>query len=314
MDDPIEAFTSITGQSEAVARQYLGMTDNNYEQAIGLFFEAPELAASQNNTLNKARHRYLLLPDHKDLQTVPRKIHLEYDEDSDAATAAAIARAAELEDDAAMARRMQEEFYAGGDASGGLDADGMRLRSQARAAADGGPGQRRIFNQRAVPSIWDASNEGLAQAAGGASEGSSKHARLAELFRPPFDLMYKLSWIRLATREKRMQSGFWSTYKIILFSTTKNWRAGQGLVRTSRTKACRVSHATGRVFGPIQSRSFQEKPVARRKPEKPKSIDVDRLTEQEMLDLALQNSLANNGTTGPRLMTQMIYKELRRCR
>lgn len=34
-------------------------------------------------------------------------------------------------------------------------------------------------------------------------------------------------------------------------------------------------------------------PVARRKPEKPKAVDVDRLTEQEMLDLALQNSLAN---------------------
>jgi hypothetical protein len=30
------------------------------------------------------------------------------------------------------------------------------------------------------------------------------------------------------------------------------------------------------------------------------SIDVDRLTEEEMLDLALQNSLANNGAVGPK--------------
>lgn len=37
----------------------------------------------------------------------------------------------------------------------------------------------------------------------------------------------------------------------------------------------------------------KKNPVARRKPEKPKAMDVDRLTEQEMLDLALQNSLAN---------------------
>ena len=41
-------------------------------------------------------------------------------------------------------------------------------------------------------------------------------------------------------------------------------------------------------------------PVARRKPEKAKSLDVTRLTEEEMLDLALQNSLAANGGTGPK--------------
>lgn len=40
-------------------------------------------------------------------------------------------------------------------------------------------------------------------------------------------------------------------------------------------------------------------PVARRKAEKPKAFDVDRLTEEEMLDLALQNSL-NNGSPGPK--------------
>jgi UBX domain-containing protein 7 len=44
----------------------------------------------------------------------------------------------------------------------------------------------------------------------------------------------------------------------------------------------------------------KKNPVAKRKPEKAKSIDVDRLTEEEMLDLALQNSLANNGTAGPK--------------
>ena len=43
----------------------------------------------------------------------------------------------------------------------------------------------------------------------------------------------------------------------------------------------------------------KKNPVAKRKPEKPKAVDVDRLTEQEMLDLALQNSLANEHQ-GPR--------------
>lgn len=44
----------------------------------------------------------------------------------------------------------------------------------------------------------------------------------------------------------------------------------------------------------------KKNPVARRKPEKSKSLDVDRLTEEEMLDLALQNSLANNETAAPK--------------
>ena len=46
--------------------------------------------------------------------------------------------------------------------------------------------------------------------------------------------------------------------------------------------------------------STKKNPVAKRKPEKPKALDVDRLTEDEMLDLALQNSLANSETTGPK--------------
>lgn len=46
----------------------------------------------------------------------------------------------------------------------------------------------------------------------------------------------------------------------------------------------------------------KKNPVAKRKLEKPKSVDVDRLTEQEMLDLALQNSLATTGEPGPKEM------------
>jgi UBX domain-containing protein 7 len=44
----------------------------------------------------------------------------------------------------------------------------------------------------------------------------------------------------------------------------------------------------------------KKNPVAKRKPEKAKSINVDRLTEEEMLDLALQNSLANTAASGPK--------------
>ncbi|RAL63102.1 hypothetical protein DID88_004186 [Monilinia fructigena] len=371
MDDPVDAFTSITGQSEAVARQYLGMTDNNYEQAIGLFFEAPELAASQSNTPQQA-------PPQIPTSTRPQRstnratedssgvVHLDSDDDmevdqdnsdgdSDAATAAAIARAAELEDDAAMARRMQEEFYAGGDASGGLDADGvrapiarttetlvgypggwdgddahdavleqMRLRSQAREAADGGSGRRRIFNQRAVSSIWDESNEGLAQAPGGASAGSSKHARLAELFRPPFDLMYKSSWD--SARDEGKENAKWILVNIqdnsifdcqslnrdiwkhagikdlvkenfIFMQYSKDDpRGNQYIQYYFPQKDSEAAYPHIAIVDPRTGEQLRDE----RKPEKPKSIDVERLTEQEMLDLALQNSLANNETTGPK--------------
>jgi len=42
----------------------------------------------------------------------------------------------------------------------------------------------------------------------------------------------------------------------------------------------------------------KKNPVAKRKAEKSASVDVERLTEQQMLDLALQNSLASNGDPG----------------
>jgi len=40
-------------------------------------------------------------------------------------------------------------------------------------------------------------------------------------------------------------------------------------------------------------------PVAKRKPEKPAALDVDKMTEEQMLDLAMQNSL-DNGHAGPK--------------
>lgn len=39
-------------------------------------------------------------------------------------------------------------------------------------------------------------------------------------------------------------------------------------------------------------------PIAKRKPEQKRELNVDRMTEEEMLEMAMQNSLANNG--GPR--------------
>ncbi|KAF7929363.1 uncharacterized protein EAE98_005281 [Botrytis deweyae] len=406
MDDPVEAFTSITGQSEAVARVYLGMTDNNHEQAIGLFFEAPELA-SQNAASQQA-------PPQIPTSTRPQRstnraqqnasgvVDLDSDDDmevdddnsdgdSETATAAAIARAAEVEDDAAMARRMQEELYSGGDASGGFDAEGvrapiarttetlvggpggwdgddalqsevleqMRLRAQrqTRAAAGGGSARTGIPGGRVAPSIWDQENEDTARAVSGA-EGTSKSARLAELFRPPFDLMYKLPWD--SARDEGKENGKWILVNIqdnsifdcqslnrdiwkdpgvrdvvkenfIFMQYSKDDPRGSQYIQyyfpqkdseAAYPHIAIVDPRTGEQVkvwsGPpvpkpaeflMQLVEFLDRysldlskknPVARRKQEKTSTVDVNKLTEEEMLNLAMQNSLANNGTTGPK--------------
>lgn len=46
-------------------------------------------------------------------------------------------------------------------------------------------------------------------------------------------------------------------------------------------------------------KAFARNPVAQRKPEK-KKVDVERMTEEEMLEMALQNSLANGASNGSR--------------
>jgi len=58
-----------------------------------------------------------------------------------------------------------------------------------------------IFNQATAPSIWNDANgrsgshrDQLAQATGGASEASSRSNLLAEMYRPPFELMSRLPW------------------------------------------------------------------------------------------------------------------------
>src|SRR5450756_1561470 len=45
MEDAVDHFMAFTGAGTDVARRYLGLTENNSEQAIQLFFDSPELAS-----------------------------------------------------------------------------------------------------------------------------------------------------------------------------------------------------------------------------------------------------------------------------
>ncbi|PQE08766.1 UBX domain-containing protein [Rutstroemia sp. NJR-2017a BVV2] len=410
MDEAIAAFTSFTGQTEDVARRYLGMTDNNPEQAVSLFFEAPDLGGSNDNAPQQSATAGPTSTRPVPSSTRPREdsdgvVHLDSDdddmdmgddnfgeEDNAAAQAAALARAADVEDDEAMARRMQEELYAGADSSGGFDADGVRapiarttetlvggpggweaddmhdtvleqIRARAQGRAASGSARAGIFNQRTAPSIWDqdvsegAHRQGLAEATGGQSESSSKNARLAELFRPPFELMCRLPWD--AARDQGKEEGKWILVNIqdnsifdcqqlnrdiwknpgirdvvkenfIFMQYSKDDPRGNQYVQyyfplkdsdAAYPHIAIVDPRTGeqvKVWSgppPPQPAEFlmqlvefldrysldlsKKNPVARRKPEKSKSVDIERLTEQEMLDLAMQNSLANSGS-GPK--------------
>ncbi|OWP05814.1 hypothetical protein B2J93_932 [Marssonina coronariae] len=405
-DEAIEHFMGFTGASAEVARRYLGLTENNTEQAIQLFWDAPDLASGGDQDSQ---------PPHPPIPTATRpQVHhdaeastktgstnsneenlmdMDNDEDDDVNRAAAVGRAAEIDDDEALARRIQEEMYAGGDASGGFDADGVRApigrttetlvggpgvgyhgrddqmeaalqQMQHMRRAQGRPPRLGVFNQAPVPSIWDeaadptARREGLAQATGGASESSSKNARLAELFRPPFELMHQLPWD--AARDKAKEDAKWILVNVqdpsffdcqqlnrdiwkhqgikelvkenfIFIQYSKDDPRGSQYVQyyfplrdsdSAYPHIAIVDPRTGEQVkvwsGPpvpnageflMQLVEFLDRysldltkknPVAKRKQEKAKAVDVDRLTEEEMLDLALQNSLAHNGTHGPK--------------
>jgi len=399
MEESIDHFVAFTGATTEVARRYLGLTENHTEQAIQLFFDSPDLASGVDqipqaaappvptNTRPQIGAQRAAPADSDDEDLMD----MDYNDGSDdeATRAAAIGRAAEIEDDEAMARRMQEEMYAGGDASGGFDADGVRAPIGRRTetlvggpdadwapddmqaavlqqmrARQSRPSRLGVFNQAPVPSIWEenadpaARREGLARATGGASESSSKNARLAELFRPPFELMLQVPWD--TARDKAKEDGKWILVNVqdpsffdcqqlnrdiwkhegikelvkenfIFIQYSKDDPRGAQYVQyyfplkdsdSAYPHIAIVDPRTGEQVkvwsGPpvppagdflMQLVEFLDRysldvtkknPVAKRKPEKSKSIDVDRLTEEEMLDLALKNSLANNGSPGPK--------------
>lgn len=225
-------------------------------------------------------------------------------------------------------------------------------------------GRPGVFNQRPVASIWDESADatarrhGLAEATGGASEASSKAARLAELFRPPFELMNQIPWDD--ARDKGKEEAKWILINVqdpsifdcqqlnrdiwkhegirelvkenfIFMQYSKDDQRGSQYIQyyfqakdsqAAYPHIAIVDPRTGEQVkvwsGPpvpnageflMQLVEFLDRysldvtkknPVAKRKPEKAKSIDVDRLTEEEMLDMALQNSLANTASPGPK--------------
>lgn len=141
--------SSITGATVQVARHFLNMTDGDVQQAIQLFFDSPDLSSGIGQDS-------LAAPTMQSSQTQRRRVsigrtdsagvvHIDSDEDGMAmdgdddldhgfADARSISpprgetsgHGVGYEADEALARRMQEEFYAGEDMAGYYDAQGVR--------------------------------------------------------------------------------------------------------------------------------------------------------------------------------------------
>ncbi|OBT48712.1 hypothetical protein VE00_00795 [Pseudogymnoascus sp. WSF 3629] len=413
MDDAVGDFCAITGATPQVARHFLNLSDSNPNQAIQLFFDSPELASAANEESQQipaapaASSRPPARSTSGGREDEHGVVHLDSDSDDNvmdetdddlietshtppAPPSTTAPQNSAYEDDEAMARRLQEEMYAGGDVGGDFDADGVRAplarttETLVGPGADWGPedmqsnalqqlrqraamarprGRPSVFNQYASSSsIWEntdagpaAHREGLAAATGGQSETSTKAARLAELFRPPFELISRLSWddardlgkeeekwilvniqdsavfdCQALNRDIWKHEGIKETVKenFIFMQYSKDDPAGQQYIQyyfqqhedqNAYPHIAIVDPRTGEQLkvwsGPPAPKSMDflmqlhefldrysldvtvKNPVARRKAEKPPSMEVEKLTEQQMMDLALQNSLSNGADT-----------------
>ena len=119
-DAAVAQFTEITGASPQVASQYLQITDNNLESAMQLYFENDGAAlqipdSEQQQQQSSSRQRSTGYEDEDGV------VHLDSDDETPSAQQGA--RGNTFDDDMEMARRLQEEMYAEGDAS---RSDGVR--------------------------------------------------------------------------------------------------------------------------------------------------------------------------------------------
>ncbi|CAN9400199.1 unnamed protein product [Alternaria sp. RS040] len=395
-EENVANFCGITSCSPEQAAQYLRLTDGNLEQAIQLFFDSPGLADAP---AAPSQHSAAA-------SSAQNPINIDSDDDMDFDSApqgnAPSTRAQPgVEDDEAMARRLQEEMYGGG-AAGGAGNDEIRAPIERRVETLVGPGsnwgpaddeedldamvqeqlaRRRtgmpqtsyiqfsdfadpsdegragIFNQHTThTNVWDNTTDSstrrreLATATGGASEQSSKMNMLAELFRPPFEIMYQGSWEKARDMGKdeekwllvniqdpaifdcqRLNRDIWKNDDIkatvrenfIFMQYAKDDQRGQQYMNYyfhARDSSDAYPHIaivdprTGEQVkvwsGPpipepvefhAQLHEFLDRyslnvnaknPVAKRKSESKKK-DVGRMTEEEMLEMALQNSMDN---------------------
>ncbi|WPH03810.1 ubx domain-containing protein 2 [Acrodontium crateriforme] len=222
MDEQVSLFCAVTAATPEQAQRFITLADGNVDQAVELFFSNPDLGSSTNASASQPAAR---TEDHITID--------DEDEDDVQIMGSRPTGGPSTEDDEAMARRLQEEMYGGGGREAGgnaMDVDEVRapmarttetlvgpssdwrsdpgamnaaiFDQMQRRGGRGGRAAPGIFNQRNAPSIWaqddpsdpEAHRRALSRATGGASDQTAKSNLLAELFRPPFDLISSLSF------------------------------------------------------------------------------------------------------------------------
>ncbi|KIW01768.1 uncharacterized protein PV09_06940 [Verruconis gallopava] len=324
-------------------------------------------------------------------------IHIDSDEDEmdfDNESSAPHRQQPNTEDDEAIARRLQEEMYGsasrdtetvrapisrttetlvgpesmmyGGVYGGGDDEDVEAMIAQqmaarqARQAARSRPG---IFNQRDTQSaVWDSDPEqrarNLAYATGGQSTQSSRAQSLAEIYRPPFEIISRLSWDQARSegrqekkwllvnvqdpsifdcqmlnrdlwKDERVAAVIRESFVFLQYLRTDprsdgyiqyyfahsvdnpdayphiaivDPRTGEQMKIWSGRPVPKADDFVEALYNFLDRYSLdvaKKNPVAKRKAEQPKVFDIDRMTEDEMLQMAMQQSLANGGSGTP---------------
>ncbi|CAJ0549759.1 Ff.00g033720.m01.CDS01 [Fusarium sp. VM40] len=301
-------------------------------------------------------------------------------DDNDRAVAAQAAALAQEEEDMAMAKRLQEELYQGNQGSGsGVNPDDVRApiaRTTETLVAPGWGGgenddgmeaafleqlrQRRRANppNRAggpfSQQIWADPERRSTQPA----ENGAHARRLEDLFRPPYDLMARMSWDEARTLGKEdkkwimvnlqdmndfncqaLNRDIWKDQDVkdlvaenfIFLQYDKQFPDAEEFVNfyfpnqthenpdnyphvsiiDPRTGE-QVKVWTGRPFPSAQDfhaelaefldryslAANSKNPVAKSTARKPQRVDVERMTEDEMLEMALKNSLEGASGSG----------------
>ncbi|RDA88671.1 hypothetical protein CP532_4029 [Ophiocordyceps camponoti-leonardi (nom. inval.)] len=230
MDESISTFVSITGASADVARGFVQLAGGDFERAVGLYFENPDLVSGVGAGISESSNPPPLPTSERPRlgrQDSTGVIHIsdddegamhiddDYDEEDD--DRAGTTRALQEEEDAAMAKRLQEELYQGGQ---GND-DGVRApiarTTETLIAPDpawGGDDEdmssaflEEMRRRRAPPprsggpfgqGIWGDGSGG----ASSTTENGSHARRLEDLFRPPYELMTRAPWDEARTLGK----------------------------------------------------------------------------------------------------------------
>ncbi|RFU77197.1 hypothetical protein TARUN_5038 [Trichoderma arundinaceum] len=394
MEENIHHFVGITGASIDVARGFLEITGGDYQRAIELYFESPDLVGAGVSSNSAAASTSRSAPPRRvniGREDASGVIHINSDDDVDdedadmqfnddgfdddddeRAAAAQAAALAQEEEDAAMAKRLQEELYqesgnAGGDVRAPIarttetlvapdpswgEQESSAILEQLRRRRQMPPPTRGPFGHR----IW---GDDTSRAGPAAELNTSAHARrLEDLFRPPYELMNRLSWDEARTLGKEdkkwimvnlqdmsdfncqmLNRDIWKDRAVvdlvkenfIFLQLDKDFPDAEEYItfyfpnRTHENPdnyphVSIVDPRTGEQVKVWSGRPFpsaiefhaevaefldryslaanSKNPVARAAVRKPQVIDVDRMTEDEMLEMALKNSLAGAQSSG----------------